>query len=78
MVGTWIACFEVVTMDAKSFSYYVHEIIMYGWYLPPQKNPLAGNRFFQTGNGAENTKKNPGSALDIILKVQQFKFCIQS
>jgi len=29
MVGTWIACFEVVTMDAKSFSYYVHEIIMY-------------------------------------------------
>jgi hypothetical protein len=28
-----------------------------GWYLSPQKIPLAENRFFQTGNGAENTKE---------------------
>jgi len=35
-----------------------------GWYLPPQKIPLAENRFLHAGNGAENTKeKNPGSAL---------------
>jgi len=28
-----------------------------GWYLPPQKIPLAGNRFLQAGNGVENTKQ---------------------
>jgi len=28
-----------------------------GWYLPPQKIPLAENRFLQAGNGAENTKE---------------------
>jgi hypothetical protein len=28
-----------------------------GWYLSPQKIPLAENRFFQTGIGAENTKE---------------------
>jgi hypothetical protein len=28
-----------------------------GWYLPQQKIPLAENRFFQAGNGAENTKE---------------------
>jgi len=27
-----------------------------GWYLPPQKTPLAKNRFLQAGKGAENTK----------------------
>ncbi len=32
-----------------------------GWYLPPQKIPLAENRFLQASEGAENTK--PGSAL---------------
>jgi hypothetical protein len=28
-----------------------------GCYLPPQKIPLAENRFLQAGNGAENTKE---------------------
>jgi len=28
-----------------------------GWYLPPQKTPLAENRFFQAGDEAENTKE---------------------
>jgi len=28
-----------------------------GWYLPLQKNLLAGNRFIQAGEGAENTKE---------------------
>jgi hypothetical protein len=28
-----------------------------GWYLPPQKIPLAENRFLQAGKGAENTKE---------------------
>jgi hypothetical protein len=28
-----------------------------GWYLPPQKLPLAENRFLQAGKGAENTKE---------------------
>jgi len=28
-----------------------------GWYLPPWKIPLAGNRFLQVGKGAENTKE---------------------
>jgi hypothetical protein len=27
------------------------------WYLPPQKIPLAENRFSQAGKGAENTKE---------------------
>jgi hypothetical protein len=27
-----------------------------GWYIPPQKIPLAENRFLQASNGAENTK----------------------
>jgi hypothetical protein len=27
------------------------------WYLPPQKIPLAENRFLQAGKGAENTKE---------------------
>jgi hypothetical protein len=31
------------------------------WYLPPQKIPLAENRFLQASEGVENTK--PGSAL---------------
>jgi len=29
-----------------------------GWYLPPQKIPLAENRFLQAGKGAENPKEN--------------------
>ncbi len=34
-----------------------------GRYLPPQKNPLAGNRFLQAGKGTENRKdQNPGRA----------------
>jgi hypothetical protein len=28
-----------------------------GWYLPPQKIPLAQNRFLHAGEGAENTKE---------------------
>ncbi len=28
-----------------------------GWYLPPQKIPIAENRFLQAGKGAENTKE---------------------
>jgi hypothetical protein len=28
-----------------------------GWYLPPQKIPLAENRFLQAFKGAENTKE---------------------
>jgi hypothetical protein len=28
-----------------------------GWYIPPQKIPLAGNRFLQANKGAENTKE---------------------
>jgi len=28
-----------------------------GWYLPPQKVPLAENRFLHAGNGADNTKE---------------------
>jgi hypothetical protein len=28
-----------------------------GCYLPPQKIPLAENRFLQAGKGAENTKE---------------------
>jgi hypothetical protein len=28
-----------------------------GWYFPPQKIPLAENRFLQAGKGAENTKE---------------------
>jgi hypothetical protein len=28
-----------------------------GWYLPPQKIPLAENKFLQAGKGAENTKE---------------------
>ncbi len=28
-----------------------------GWYLPPQKIRLAGNRFLQGGKGVENTKE---------------------
>jgi len=28
-----------------------------GWYLPPQKIPLAEKRFLQAGKGAENTKE---------------------
>jgi len=28
-----------------------------GWYLPPQKLPLAENRFLQARKGAENTKE---------------------
>jgi len=34
-----------------------------GCYFPPQKIPLALNRFLQAGKGAENARKNPGSAL---------------
>jgi hypothetical protein len=34
------------------------KILVYpGWYLPPQKIPLAENRFLQAGKGAENTKE---------------------
>jgi hypothetical protein len=58
----WIACFEVLTMDAKPFSYYAHEIIMYR-----RRAYLLKPGFSQAGNGAENTKKNPGSALLHIL-----------
>jgi len=32
-------------------------------YLPRKKIPLAENRFLQAGKGAENKRKNPGSAL---------------
>jgi len=39
-----------------------------GWYLPPRKIPLAENRFLQAGNGAENTKENPGSAFTFFFK----------
>jgi hypothetical protein len=28
-----------------------------GWYLPPQKIPLAENRFLQAGKGAQNTNE---------------------
>jgi hypothetical protein len=28
-----------------------------GWYLPPQKIPLAENRFLQEGKEAENRKE---------------------
>jgi hypothetical protein len=28
-----------------------------GWYLPPQKIPIAENRFFKAGKGTENTKE---------------------
>jgi hypothetical protein len=28
-----------------------------GWYLPPQKIPLAENMCLQAGKGAENTKE---------------------
>jgi len=28
-----------------------------GWYLPPQKIPLAASRFLEGGKGAENRKE---------------------
>jgi hypothetical protein len=31
--------------------------VQHGWYLPPQKIPLAENRFRQGGKGGENTKE---------------------
>jgi hypothetical protein len=31
--------------------------VQLGWFLPPQKIPLAENRFLQAGKGAENTKE---------------------
>jgi len=35
-----------------------------GWYLPPQKIPLAENRFLQAGvRELKIRRKNPGSAL---------------
>jgi hypothetical protein len=40
-----------------------------GWYLPPRKIPLAGNRFLEAGNGAENTKeKSRQSFIYVFLK----------
>ncbi len=32
-------------------------LVQPGWYLPPQKIPLAENKFLQAGKGAENTKE---------------------
>ncbi len=32
-------------------------LVQPGWYLPPQKIPLAENRFHQASKGAENTKE---------------------
>jgi hypothetical protein len=31
--------------------------IQLGWYLPPQKIPLAEKRFLQASKGAQNTKE---------------------
>ncbi len=39
-----------------------------GWYLPPQKVPLAENRFLQAGKGDENTKEK---------SIQCFTICAQ-
>jgi hypothetical protein len=47
-------------------------LVQPGWYVPPQKIPLAENRLFlQAGKVRElkiQTKKNPGSALCIRLQ----------
>jgi hypothetical protein len=32
-------------------------LVQPGWYLPPQEIPLAENRFFEAGKGAENTNE---------------------
>ncbi len=34
-----------------------------GWYLPPQKIPIAENRFFRQVRELKIRRKNPGSAL---------------
>jgi hypothetical protein len=34
-----------------------------GWYVPPQKIPLAENRFLQAVKGAENTKEKSRQCL---------------
>jgi hypothetical protein len=41
-----------------------HKILVQpGWSLPPQKIPLAENRFLQAGKGAENTKEKSRAVL---------------
>jgi hypothetical protein len=42
--------------------------IQHGWYLPPQKILLAGNRFLQAGKGAENTKENSWQCFRVMFK----------
>jgi hypothetical protein len=37
-----------------------------GWYLPPQRIPLAENMFLQAGNGAENTKEKSRQCLRVL------------
>ncbi len=41
-----------------------------GWYLPPQKIPLAENRFLQAGNGAENTKEKSRQRFTTLKNIQ--------
>jgi hypothetical protein len=50
---------------AGTFRWSIDPPIQPDWYLPPQKIPLAENRFLQAGKGAENTRKSPGSALQL-------------
>jgi len=39
--------------------------VQHGWYLPPQKIPLAENRFLQQARELKIQRKNQGSALRI-------------
>jgi hypothetical protein len=43
--------------------------VQLGWYLPPQKVPLAENKFFQTQNGAENIKETVHAMLSVFKNV---------
>jgi len=39
------------------------------WYLPPQKVPLAENKFLQAGNRAKNTKEKVRAMLSVFKNV---------
>jgi hypothetical protein len=55
------ACTHVLFLSKAELEFFsflkIVEIVQLGWYLPPQKIPLAKNRFLQACKGAENTNE---------------------
>jgi hypothetical protein len=47
-----------------------------GWYLPPQKIPLAENRFLEVGKGAENTKEKSRPCFTSCENIQIWKLAL--